>query len=279
MMLLTMACLAYEPGMPWLQQLDGGHVGLLRDAGVQDAAIVDSVWQCKRLIEANMNWTSFGSDWKNALTLPTRYHEHSQLWRSIRGQLQGRLSKTSKVSGPDMMLLFLVVHSLQPQVSGETGFASGSSAVAIMSALPQNATHIAMDPFQPAYATDGLRSVASLAKMAADSPRFVHVNETAALALAWLGKQRQCFDFFFMDDGHKLDDNIIELKLVSQLLAIGGVLLLHDLWMPSVQKTISFIRTNLQDSLQLIPNGISGNIQIVVKKAPDLRKWNHYHNF
>ena len=39
-----------------------------------------------------------------------------------------------------------------------------------------------------------------------------------------------------MDDGHKFDENIVELYHVSKLLSVGGVLIIHDSWMPSVRK-------------------------------------------
>ena len=60
-----------------------------------------------------------------------------------------------------------------------------------------------------------------------------------------------------MDDGHKFDDNLLELYSVSKVLSLGGVLLLHDVWLPSTNKTLEFIDHNLQ-VLEKVPLGIHG---------------------
>ena len=54
----------------------------------------------------------------------------------------------------------------------------------------------------------------------------------ASMAVAWLHTQRVCFDAFFIDDGHKFDDIIVELFHVAKMLSFGGALMLHDNWMP-----------------------------------------------
>ena len=169
----------------------------------------------------------------------------------------------------------------RPHTSGETGFASGTSAVAAMSAEWPNATHYAIDPFQPAFASHGLRAVRGLADaFPTSTPRFVHVNETASFGLAWLARRSTCLDFFFMDDGHKFDDNLAELYTVSKLLSIGGVLMLHDTWLPSVRKTMSFIRTNLRflEPMNASAWG-SHNLRVYVKRAPDRRGWKDFIDF
>ena len=99
----------------------------------------------------------------------------------------------------------------------------------------------------------------------------MHINETAAFGLAWLVKRRACFDVFLMDDGHKFDDNILELHSVSQLLSIGGVLLVHDTWLPSIQKTLGFIRSSLPylHPLPLPQKKRVGTMQVFVKVVHD----------
>ena len=91
--------------------------------------------------------------------------------------------------------------------------------------------------------------------------------------------------------GHKFDDNLVELYSVSRLLAVGGVLLLHDAWMPSVQKTRDFISTNLRNLAQFnitrprrpgrSASALSAPTTIVafVKLRGDRREWDHYAAF
>ena len=112
-------------------------------------------------------------------------------------------SKFVQVQHNDMKTLHHMVATTGAVTSGETGFASGVSALAIMSALRHGGRHVAVDPFQGAYNYDGLRAANGYAANRALT--FRHINETASMAVAWLHTQRVCFDAFFIDDGHKFD--------------------------------------------------------------------------
>ena len=97
------------------------------------------------------------------------------------------------------------------------------------------------------------------------------------MAVAWLHTKRACFDAFFIDDGHKFDDALVELFHVHKMLAVGGALMLHDTWMPSIQRVESFIQTNLP-FLHKVPNPLGHGccITIYTKSDVDRREWNHY---
>tara|TARA_B100000795_G_scaffold135127_1_gene100900 strand:- start:250 stop:960 length:711 start_codon:yes stop_codon:yes gene_type:complete len=195
---------------------------------------------------------------------------------------KGTDSAFVQVGRNDMKTLHHMVATTGALTSGETGFASGVSALAIMSALRHGGRHVAVDPFQGAYHYDGLRAangyVASTA--AKKALTFRHINETASMAVAWLHTQRVCFDAFFIDDGHKFDDIIVELFHVAKMLSFGGALMLHDNWMPSVQKVQGFIDANMP-SLLHVPNplGFGCCITIYTKVQTDQRAWDHFHPF
>ena len=121
--------------------------------------------------------------------------------------LTNRDSKFVQVGRNDMKTLHHMVAAVGAVTSGETGFASGVSALAIMSALHPDGRHVGIDPFQGAYGYDGLRAANGYA--AKKALTFRHINETASMAVAWLHTQRVCFDAFFIDDGHKFDDIIV----------------------------------------------------------------------
>ena len=191
------------------------------------------------------------------------------------------LASYSRIAGELSSLLHQLVQLARPLISGETGFASGTSALAVLTALDKSATHVAIDPFQPAFENVGLRAVQEYTSAHMESaPRVAHLNETAAFGLAWLSRRAQCFDFFFMDDGHKFDDIMVELYTVSKLLSIGGLLLLHDTWMPSVKRAMSFISTNLPFLERMRTNARGTQlIAIYVKRHADKRDWRNFAEF
>ena len=86
------------------------------------------------------------SDWLQKLQT---HREHIHRDGSSAGVLMGM---------SDLHTLHHIIATLQPRVSGETGFASGGSALAMMTGLGREATHVAIDPFQGAYRYDGLRA-------------------------------------------------------------------------------------------------------------------------
>ncbi len=191
------------------------------------------------------------------------------------------LASSSAIRGDLSSRLHQLVQLARPLISGETGFASGASALAMLTALDKSATHVAIDPFQPAFDTVGLRAVQEYTSAHMETaPRVAHLNETAAFGLAWLSRRAQCFDFFFMDDGHKFDDIMVELYTVSKLLSIGGLLLLHDTWMPAVKRAMSFISTNLPFLERMRTNARGTQlIAIYVKRHADKRDWRDFAEF
>ena len=71
-------------------------------------------------------------------------------------------------------------------VTLETGFANGGSATAILSALIRGDWHIAIDPKQDSWGRAGLWAAHAhlTSRTASGRPTFVHLNETAAMAMA-----------------------------------------------------------------------------------------------
>lgn len=329
-----------------------GTAGTRTDASsVLSGERVDALWECSEL--------SAGADFTIDLTNASHAKVRGRMgWAADRGRSPpwgsrnatsafaliykhqkhlNHMAQTSRLTRWDAMFLHEVARRVRPQWSAETGFASGFSAVSIMSALESGSAHIAIDPFQPVFGRAGLRAVETLFSRhpeTARSVKFAYVNETASFGLAWLVKQRRCIDLFLMDDGHKLcsacvphvpgehlklhfaslstapaalstapaalplpplflwshdsDDNIVELYHVSKLLSVGGVVLFHDTWLPSVNKTISFVQTNLKH-IQYIPwrrwprewsTYLKGNhFAVFVKTGRDRRLWNSHVDF
>lgn len=183
---------------------------------VRDASRVDSSWEC----------TAFASGMPAAVSPNgAGLWPHVSLLAAPDGIPQARLppsassvlhrhtrslsflSRQSSVEMQDLRYLFQLANVTRPLSTGETGFASGLSALAIMAALQPGAKHVSIDPFQPAFQLDGLRGATEYSHQPG-RPAFAHVNETAAFGLSSLLRQRQCFDLLFLDDGHKFEDNV-----------------------------------------------------------------------
>ena len=83
-------------------------------------------------------------------------------------------------------------------------------------------------------------------------------------------------------DRWKTYRNLLQVELfhVAKMLSFGGVLMLHDNWMPSVQKVQGFISANMP-SLQNVTNplGFQCCVTIYTKTKHDQRKWNHFRPF
>ena len=263
-------------------------------AAVLDASRIDSGWSCARLASGSRISRAADPDapflWPRTAdlhgpneTLPKLPAAAYSLIR-LHAKHMSRLSRGSNVATSDLRYLHHLVNVSEAVTTGETGFASGLSALAMLTALRGGdaaAVHYSIDPFQPAFNNDGLRAVQlyerRVREQARTPARFVHLNATAGFGLAWLLRQRTCFDLFFMDDGHKFDENMVELYFVAKLLAVGGVLVLHDDWMESVQATVAFIGTNLR-FLERVPRRLKG-FTVFVKRFPDNREWDHFVTF
>jgi len=193
----------------------------------------------------------------------------------------------------------------------ETGFAHGSSALALLATAMGSGLalqHSAFDPYEDSdYHGDGSKAVEELyarvkgvngvkaayavgeanvtnqdtaslhqKSSSVDSVGFNLVKQPAAVGLGDLVKANECIDVAFMDDGHKFDDNMAELWFMNKLMPPGGVLILDDAWMPSVKATVSFIETNLPFKRL---NAIKSQGAVFVKKGADERTWTHFKTF
>lgn len=214
------------------------------------------------------------------------YHEH------IRTASDGRGNDTALST--DMILLHRIARGVRKHgsksntsrtITVETGLANGGSAVAIMSALGSGSLHIAIDPFQSqqydGLALDSVRLF--LGRMEAQTshptPQLIHLNESASSSLSALHRDHQCVDLFFMDDGHKFDDNMLELYHADKLLKMGGILAFHDIWMPSVKLAVSWALSNL-GYRQVISDIFSNTVLAVLIKTTHVsRDWQHFKPF
>ena len=179
-------------------------------------------------------------------------------------------------------------------MTAETGFALAGSSISILDAhlyayqevahkkdAAKRSVHYAIDPYQQTtYQNVGARGVARYMSDHSNSPtEFSLLNETAALSLSYFAKTQTCFDIIFLDDGHRFEQNIIELSLGVDLVAVGSVIILHDVWMASIGATKSWVETNLNGVLKVVNQRVSRNMLVLLKIAHDKRAWDHFQPF
>jgi predicted O-methyltransferase YrrM len=144
----------------------------------------------------------------------------------------------SNISREEAQDLYSAVRSIQPVCSLEIGLAHGISALAILSAIFANGLghHYVIDPFQKDYANCG-KAMITLAGLA-DRHTFLEQFPEEVVP------QIPRLQFAFIDASHLFDFTLMEFVLVDKKLDVGGIIALHDLWMPSIRAVLRFILAN-----------------------------------
>jgi predicted O-methyltransferase YrrM len=160
----------------------------------------------------------------------------------------------------------------KPRASLEIGLAFGFSTLYFGAALAKNETgcHIAIDPFQHSHWHD-----IGLQQMRTTQLPMTFIDATATDALADL--QGKTFDYVFIDGNHCFDDVLCDFTNYARLLNINGLILLDDMWMPSVQTAVAFIKTNRLDFVPV--SSPEPNLAIFRRTGPDTRDWKHFVSF
>jgi predicted O-methyltransferase YrrM len=144
----------------------------------------------------------------------------------------------SNVSRSEARVLYGAVRKLRPEYSVEIGLAHGVSALAILAAISANGIghHYVIDPFQANYGRCGEAMIrrAGYRDLYSLSERF---PEEVLPSLPRL-------KFAFIDSSHLFDLTLLEFVLIDKKLEVGGILALHDAWMPSIQAVLRFILAN-----------------------------------
>jgi len=164
----------------------------------------------------------------------------------------------------------------------EIGLAYGFSSQYLLAALhPRGGRLVAIDPYQSSDwhgvgRTLAQRTAAALTagSPAADAVRFEWIPKPSHQACPQLEAADEHFDLIFIDGYHRFDDVLIDVTLAARLCRPGGVLVLHDLWLPSVRAVVSFLEANRSD-LQRLPTPCR-NLGVFQVVASDQRNWDHF---
>ena len=158
----------------------------------------------------------------------------------------------------------------------EIGTCYGYSALFFLAALVKGASGqlVSVDPFE----RTGWHGIAlrTIEKVGA-SGRFRHIEERSDRAAADLAREGAFFDMIFIDGNHRFDDVLTDFYLYAQLCKKGGRVVFDDIWMPSVESVVSFVRANRSDFHE-VGSG-ERNIAVFERVGEDSRDWRHFRTF
>lgn len=144
-----------------------------------------------------------------------------------------------------------ILLEIKPRRTLETGMAYGASTLTILATLAETAgedfQHTAIDPFQSGpMGRGGLIAVDE----AGLSGHLRFFEESSALALPALQRQKERFGFIYIDGSHLFEDVFLDVYHGAFLLESGGVMLLDDCTDRHVAKVIRFIGSNYAGCLE-----------------------------
>jgi predicted O-methyltransferase YrrM len=136
----------------------------------------------------------------------------------------------------------------------EVGLALGVSALLLCQAVVRRGgRHVAIDPLQrESWNGAGLRTL----REAGVEELVEVIEEQSQLALPRLVAEGREFDFAFVDGDHRFEGVFLDLYFMTRLVRPGGLIVVDDMWMPSVRTAVAYVERNLGATLDpdALPN-------------------------
>jgi predicted O-methyltransferase YrrM len=137
----------------------------------------------------------------------------------------------------------------------EVGLALGISALFLCQAVAErDGRHTAIDPFQAeSWNGAGLRTL----REAGVDDLVEVIEEESQLALPRLVGEGREFDFAFVDGDHRFEGVFLDLYFMTRLVRPGGLVVVDDMWMPSVRTAVAYLERNLGATVEpdALPDG------------------------
>lgn len=120
----------------------------------------------------------------------------------------------------------------------EIGCAYGISSLYICAASSEfdNSSHTIIDAFQSEWHNIGILNLER-----AGFTSFELIEQLSEIALPRLLEQNSKFDFGFIDGWHTFDHALMDFFYLNRMIDVGGVIVFHDVEMPSINKLIRYI--------------------------------------
>jgi predicted O-methyltransferase YrrM len=182
------------------------------------------------------------------------------------------------ISPAEGIWIYELCRKIKPQATLEIGMAYGFSTLYFLAALAANSSgrHTSIDPYQmKAHAQWAGIGLAHGRRLGGE--RFRFIEERSFAALTHLADISACFDIIFVDGRHFFDIVVTEFTLSAELCSMGGYIILHDMWLPAIQRAVAFIRTNRTD-FKCIETPLA-NIAVFRHTGTDDRQFKHFVDF
>lgn len=191
------------------------------------------------------------------------------------------LAPKTRISIEEGLYIFRLCRESKAEATLEIGCAYGFSTLYILAALAQNpaARHVAIDPWENedwGYRGIGVRKVREVGMEAS----FRLFAEPSTLAFPRLISEGLRFDLIFIDGNHLFDYALVDFSFSALVCADGGLIIFDDMWLPSIRKVVSFVRSNRRDFAEL-PTSVH-NISVFRKADEDRRiqrDWKFFEDF
>lgn len=191
------------------------------------------------------------------------------------------IDATTRIKPSEGLELQRLIQLVSARSVLELGLGYGFSTQFLLAALqPKGGQLVSVDPFQ---ASDwfGIGRRLAEATVATCSPSipldFRWIPERSDQAALQLEREGDRFDVIFIDGYHRFDDVLIDLSLTSRLCNPGGVIVLHDLWLPSVRAVVAFVEANRSDLVRMPCS--CRNLAVFRLQGRDQRGWDHFQPF
>jgi predicted O-methyltransferase YrrM len=144
----------------------------------------------------------------------------------------------SEIKKSEGELLARVITENKCRKGIEIGCAYGISSLYICSALSkaESPSHTILDPFQSEW-----KSIGTLNLKRAGFDFYTLMEERSEFALPDLLKRGSTFDFAFIDGWHTFDHVLLDFFYINRMLAVGGVVVFHDVDMPSIKRLLRYV--------------------------------------
>src|SRR5689334_3376174 len=185
------------------------------------------------------------------------------------------IDRATAVKPAEGLWLYQLCLERRPAATLEIGLGWGYSALFMLAAHARNGggRHTAIDPQQRSW-FHGV-ALAHAEKCGAAAFRFI--EERSDRAATDLARAGEAFDLVFIDGNHRFDDALTDFYLYAPLCRRDGLIVLDDLWMPSIQSVASFVRRNREDFVEVrVPER---NVAVFRRVGDDVRPWDHFRGF
>ena len=139
----------------------------------------------------------------------------------------------------DGLLLSRVATETDAKSVLEVGMAFGVSTLFLFDSPGADERRVtSIDPFQPSWFDNiGVLNVAR-AGFAERHECFEAPSHSAMPRLLDAGQQ---YDLIFLDGNHRFEHTLVDFHFAFRLAPVGGHILFHDVWLPSVRKVLTYI--------------------------------------